>query len=102
VAEAPCATEPRWTHSSHISDFIKSLLEAGGGQNKPYRESEGIMPSLKMFLQTLEQPAPVPYPTTPISAKESPSSGVVMPALDETVMILRWAKGEHKYRIAPV
>jgi hypothetical protein len=62
------------------------------------------MSSLKMFLQTLEKPAPVPYPTTPISAEESPSSasGFVMPALDEAVMILRWAKGKQSYRVTSV
>ena len=91
--DAPRSVHLRqWDHSSHIINFIKSIVREGTSAY-PNSEWDDTITSLKSLVDALENPQSARKLTSPeltiSDLEETPS----VPSLEAVLGILRWAKG---------
>ena len=91
--DAPRSVHLRqWDHSSHIINFIKSIVREGTSAY-PNSEWDDTITSLKNLVDALENPQSARKPASPEltvnDLEETPS----VPNLEAVLGILRWAKG---------
>ena len=82
----------QWDHSSHIINFIKSIVQEGTSAY-PNSEWDDTITSLKSLVDALENPQSARKLASPEltvnDLEETPS----VPNLEAVLGILRWAKG---------
>ncbi|KAK4043108.1 hypothetical protein C8A01DRAFT_32747 [Parachaetomium inaequale] len=83
-------TEPRWDHSSHIIDFVKTVIQNRGTREVGAGEAE-VLSSLRGLVKTLDSPA------AGYKATRCREDNYSMSPLEAAVAVLRWAKAHKGY-----
>lgn len=83
-----------WDHSTHMVDFIKSVVADAGHRNDG-SEASKVVASLKELTQKLEKPKAAPELTFPADSGIDPPQKGSLPPLDAVLDVLRWAKNHN-------
>ena len=89
---------PPWDKSTNFIDFVKAVVQDRGSQDigEIGSEENKVLLSLRNLLQSLQSPIAVTNVRDSSFAETQAAkyqSGPLMPPLDATVKVLRWAKG---------
>lgn len=91
--DVPRSTPLRqWDHSSHIIDFIKSVVQEGASVY-PNSEWDDTITSLKSLVDALENPQSAGKLASPEITVNDLEGTPSVPNLEAVLGILRWAKG---------